>query len=33
MDEAIDSMIIQLGKSSDYTSTDEGEFWSSSEDE
>jgi hypothetical protein len=32
MDEAINSMIIQFGKSSDYTSTDE-EFWSLSEDE
>jgi hypothetical protein len=32
MDEAIDSMIIHSGESSDYTSTDE-EFWSSSENE
>jgi hypothetical protein len=30
MDEAIESMIIR--DSSDYTSTDEGEFWCSSED-
>jgi hypothetical protein len=33
MDEAIDSIIIRSGESSDYPSTDEGEFWSSSEDE
>jgi transposase-like protein len=33
MDEAVNSMIIHLGESSDYTSTDEEEFWSSSEDE
>jgi hypothetical protein len=26
-------MIIHVGESSDYRSTDEGEFWSSSEDE
>jgi hypothetical protein len=33
MDEVTDSMIIHSGESSDHTSTDEGEFWSSSEDE
>jgi hypothetical protein len=33
MDEAISSMIIHLGKSSDETSTDDRELWSSSEDE
>jgi hypothetical protein len=33
MDEAIISMIIHLGDSSDYMSTDEEGFWSSSEDE
>jgi hypothetical protein len=32
MDEAINSMIIHFGESSDYTRTDEGEFWSLSED-
>jgi hypothetical protein len=31
MDEAIERMII--GDTSDYTNTDQGEFWSSSEDE
>jgi hypothetical protein len=33
MDEAIDSTIIHTAESSDYTSADETEFWSSSEDE
>jgi hypothetical protein len=33
VDEAIESTIIHLGKSSDYTSIDEEEIWSSSEDE
>jgi hypothetical protein len=33
VDEAVNSMIIHVGESSDYRSTDEGEFWSSSEDE
>jgi hypothetical protein len=32
MDETINSMIIHIGDSSDYMSTDKGEFWSSSED-
>jgi hypothetical protein len=32
MDEAIDSLIIHLGESSDCMSTDKGEFWSLSED-
>jgi hypothetical protein len=31
MDEAINSMIIHLGESSNYASTDKGEFWSLSE--
>jgi hypothetical protein len=32
MDEAIESMVIHSGESSDYSSTDEGEFCSLSED-
>jgi hypothetical protein len=33
MDETIKSMFTHLGESSEYTNTDEREFWSSSEDE
>jgi hypothetical protein len=33
VDETIESMIIHLGESSNYTSTDEEEFFSLSEDE
>jgi hypothetical protein len=33
MDEAVKSMIIHSGESSDYTSTNEEKFWSLSEDE
>jgi hypothetical protein len=33
MDEAINSMIIHLGDTSDYKQTDGEEFWSLSEDE
>jgi hypothetical protein len=33
MDEATNSISIHLGENSDFTSADEGEFWSSFEDE
>jgi hypothetical protein len=33
MDETVKNMFTHLGESSEYTITDEGEFWSSSEDE